>query len=215
MRIARIIAAVAVIALLVFLVYYEEIPHATQVSMTGPRPQPSFGSFHPVTFHISRSAKVTIVFIGSEACPYCDAESWVIYYALLDYGSWSSIQYVHSYNGDVFPNTPGIDLMNSTYTSPTVVFHGIELYNETWQRISYLNASMNSTFERYDPQESLPFIIVNGEYVEIGSSYSPSYLSNMAADQVMQELSTGKGKAASVIMQQASYVDSMISYLMA
>ncbi|GGM73234.1 hypothetical protein GCM10007108_09020 [Thermogymnomonas acidicola] len=186
MNIKRMVLAIVVASIIAYAgFHYASLIHLKEgVGISDIKSPPDFGPFFPVTEHISASNRVTVLFIGAEACTFWDAESWVIYYALLHYGSWSSVQFVHSYNGDVFPGTLGINLMNATYSSTTIVFHGIEMYNETWHAITELNASTKALLNRYDPQDSIPFILINGEYLEVGSSYSPSYIPNMTTNEV-------------------------------
>lgn len=133
--------------------------------------------------------RIPILFIGSEACPYCDAESWPIYYALETNGSlWTGLNFTYSSSSDKYPLTPGLDFANSSYQSKTVGFYGYEIYNANWKPYQKLNATDFSLFHKYDPNGNLPFVLIAGMYLHIGSPIDPTLTSGLNCSVIFDSL---------------------------
>jgi hypothetical protein len=137
------------------------------------------GDFQKISNKILLSGgKPWILFMGSEACPYCAAESWAIFDYLNQKGTITNIQYIYSNSSDIYPNTPGISFANSSFESKSIGFTGIEMSNRNWQPLNDINQSDLNLFNQYDSKGEIPFILVDGIYLKLGSSYSPGLLKN-------------------------------------
>ena len=100
------------------------------------------GDFQKISNKILLSGgKPWILFMGSEACPYCAAESWAIFDYLNQKGTITNIQYIYSNSSDIYPNTPGISFANSSFESKSIGFTGIEMSNRNWQPLNDINQS--------------------------------------------------------------------------
>lgn len=174
----------------------------------------SIGSFLKVATPVAHQNKVTLLFIGSIACPYCAAESWVLYEALQHFGKWSGTQFIYSNSTDIYPNTPGLEFSNVSLTSSNVQFSGFEIYNRSWEPLQTLNHTDRELFSKYDQSGSFPFIMIGNSYLELGSSYSPSILSNLTCQQVLNYINSGgQGQIPSNISEQVNYVIQVLDLL--
>lgn len=186
-----------------------------QTGSTGDSSLPaSVGNFSKVSSLVKYSGKIPVLFISSEACPYCAAESWVLYYALSHFGTWSGAQFMYSNASDIFPNSPSLSFVNASFTSQDVSFYGYETSNRSWQPLQSLNSSDNELFTEYDPDGNIPFVFIGEMYLEIGSSYSPRLISNMTGQQVMNGIgSDTQTQISSTVNSQADYVIQILNLL--
>lgn len=135
------------------------------------------------------NGKVPVLFIGSEACPYCMAESWSVYSALKNLGGiWSGVEFNFSNLTSDFPNTPGLTFANATLSDSSVAFYEYEISNRNWQPYQTLNSTNDALFNKYDPTNDIPFIMIGGVYVHVGDSYSPATLTNISPYVIMNYL---------------------------
>jgi len=131
--------------------------------------------------------KPVVFFYGSEACPYCSASSWAIERALAAFGTVSGIGYASSNPGDAYPNTPEIALASSSLQSAYLTWdvkEGSDTSAISEPPISlteqaYLNAYANG----------IPFVVVGGSYIHIGTIVNPQVLQGQTATAVAQSLS--------------------------
>jgi hypothetical protein len=163
---------------------------------------------------LQENEKLVILFIGAEACPYCAAESWSIVYSLSSFGSWSGLTDIISNSTDKIPNVPGYGFASSSLRSSNISFWEDELTTSSWnQTLQTLNASDASLFKRYDPQGAIPFLLVGGMYLHIGSGVSPSLISGMDWSQCYREAES-KDQFSGEVNAEANNISSVISYLL-
>ena len=187
------LVVVCVILLLSTFVVWYELPKSKNNSSgleQGTTLPKNIGDFALVSKNaVSTEGKVQVLFIGSEACPYCTALSWAVYDALkTEGGQWSHVTYVYSNATDIYPLTPGINFSEAVYSSSEIVLEGYEVTDEHWQTLQVLNVSINNIFLKYDPTKSIPFILIDGLYLHVGKSFSPALLANMTGERVMSDI---------------------------
>ncbi len=174
----------------------------------------SIGSFLKVATPTEHQNKVAVLFIGSIACPYCAAESWVLYESLQHFGKWSGTRFIYSNATDKYPNTPGLEFSNASLTSSKVEFSGFEIYNRNWEPLQTLNSTDSKLFSEYDQSVSFPYILIGNAYLELGSSFSPSILSNLTCQQVLNYINSGgHGQIPSTISEQVNYTMQVLNLL--
>jgi hypothetical protein len=117
-----------------------------------------------------------LLFIGSIACPYCSASSWAIYGALGAFGSVGGVSYGSSNPGDTYPNTPEVELYASSYTSTYVSWDVQEGAVDSGISEPPLPTVENAYWTAYDQAGNIPFLVVNGEFIHIGTLVDPSQL---------------------------------------
>lgn len=176
----------------------------------------SIGDFRKVSNSSSFIiGKVPVLYIGSEACPFCDAESWSIFNALkADGGTWASITYTYSNSTDTYPNTPGIDFAQASFSSSKIQFNGFEISDVNWKPLQSLNTTDNALFNKYDPNNYLPFILIGDQYVHMGGSFSPEIMSNLNGSTVMNSIDGNPNSILSnCVHNESLIIDNVITTL--
>ena len=100
------ILGVTIVISIVILVYVTYSYHGDRKERFSP--DKGIGDFTLVSnAPLKGGGKMVVLFIGSEACPFCAAESWSIVTALRQYGSWSGLDHVISNSSEYIPDVPG------------------------------------------------------------------------------------------------------------
>jgi hypothetical protein len=123
-----------------------------------------------------------VFFYGATWCPYCSASSWAIYKALSEYGTVSGASLYHSSLTDIYPGTPevilaGVSLGTKNGHGPGVDFQAAE--DTTNVDGSYPGTS-SCTQQAYVSSYAggIPFLVVNGQYVHLGTLIDPANLAS-------------------------------------
>jgi Domain of unknown function (DUF929). len=162
---------------------------------------------------LSEYGKIVILFIGAEACPFCAAESWSIVSALSQYGTWNGLSPIISNATDSIPKVPGYTFANATLESSQVSFVEVELTTTSWdQKLQSLNSSESQLYKEYDPNGLIPFLLIGGMYLHIGSAVSPYLISNMDWDQCYN-LSKSKNAFHDQVINESSNISQVINYV--
>jgi len=120
------------------------------------------------------NGKPVVFFYGASWCPYCSAGSWAIYRALVSFGNatgaGSSLYY--SDPGDVYASTPEILLsfVAANYSSQWISFQVSEYVGTpTGHTFPGTSNCYQSAYVNAYSGGSIPFLVVNGQYVHGGS----------------------------------------------
>ena len=123
--------------------------------------------------------KPIVVYIGAEYCPFCSFMRWPLIIALMRFGNFTGLRYMQSSSSDVYPNTDTFTFVNSTYSSPYIVFEPIE--HETRTPVSQggpvlqpIPSNYSSVFSNYG--SGYPLLDVASKYVLPGTLYYPDHL---------------------------------------
>ncbi|MBV8083341.1 MAG: DUF929 family protein [Chloroflexi bacterium] len=136
--------------------------------------------------------KVPVFFMGAQFCPYCAVERWALVSALQSFGSLTDFGKEASNEGvDGFHPVPTYNLIPAHYSSPYVTFSSKDIFDHNSQPLQKLDATEQDYVNRFDPHGDWPFIVINGQYAQIGNGFSPSVLQGMQFDPVFQQLQAG------------------------
>jgi hypothetical protein len=106
---------------------------------------------------------------------------------------------------------PTYDLLQARYDSPYVSFTSKEIQDHQHQPFQKLDAFEQDYVNRFDPKATYPFLVINGQYVQIGPGYSPSLIDGQTFDAVKQQLDTNaKTPAVEAITKEAQIITSYI-----
>ncbi|MGA9839804.1 MAG: DUF929 family protein [Thermoplasmata archaeon] len=157
--------------------------------------------------------KPVVYFYGAEWCPYCSAGSWAIYKALSEFGNvtGASGQLTYSDPTDSYPSTPEIVIGNLGYSSNWVSLQVSEYVG------SYSGHPFPGTSNCYQSAYvgaysggSIPFLVVNGQYVHGGSQLIyPQNLATWAgsgASTVLSSVQSESGAAWTAVQFQAWWI---------
>jgi hypothetical protein len=123
-----------------------------------------------------------VYFYGASWCPYCSASSWAIWKALTEFGSLSGAYTDYSSSSDVDPGTPEMVLTSVQFSSTTVAFQVSEDTSGVDGTFPGTSSCYQQAYVTAYSGGSIPFVVVNGQYVHGGSSLiDPAALSNWAA----------------------------------
>jgi hypothetical protein len=154
-------------------------------------PKRVLGKFMHVTDQSLKraSGKSLVYFMGSGFCPFCAAERWAIVKALERFGKWEGLIEDKSASRDEkYLNVPTFNLARAKYTSETVEFAGKEIADRNFEPLQELDDKDYEILDMYNPDQMIPFLLVDGQYMQLGAGYSPELIQNMSHDKVKAEL---------------------------
>jgi hypothetical protein len=117
-----------------------------------------------------------LFFYSSLACPYCASSSWVLWFALAQFGNWSGLEYSQSMPApQIYPNTSSLNFVNASYSSDWVAPDFWVGTSTTSIQFPTLECPESAYHSAYD-LGGIPFVVINGQFFETGSLNSPSGL---------------------------------------
>ncbi|MCL4383449.1 DUF929 domain-containing protein [Candidatus Marsarchaeota archaeon] len=146
---------------------------------------------------INGSNKPNIIYIGSEACPFCGITRWSLIIALMRFGNFTNLHYMTSNSTDVYPNTPTFTFYNSTYSSKLVNFVSVEEQTNTYKSLQTPTKQEITIYEKLDLNNSLvpsyarggvPFIDFGNLSVLVGAMDNPELVHNQNWSVILSEL---------------------------
>lgn len=167
----------------------------------------------------------TVLFIGAEYCPYCAALRWPLAIALSRFGQLTGAEFMTSAANDVHPNTPTYSFQHAHYTSADVTLKTVELYTNHpsalggYTVLQHPTSAENAIWKQYDKPPyvpsaldagSIPFLLIGGRYLWIGSPYTPSMLANRNWSEIVRTVTAGKSSLARTILQNANEMTAAI-----
>lgn len=164
-------------------------------------PKRVLGKFMHVTDQPLKRAggKSLVYFMGAGFCPFCAAERWAIVKALERFGKWEGLAEDKSAGHDEkYLNVPTFSLARAKYSSSHVEFAGKETADRNFEPLQELDDSDFEILDMYNPDQMIPFLLVDGQYMQVGAGFSPELIQNMTHEQVRKELdnpSSAIGKA--------------------
>lgn len=135
------------------------------------------------------SGKSLVYFMGAGFCPYCAAERWAIIKALERFGQWEGVTEDRSAGHDEkYLNVPTFNLARAKYSSEHVEFLGKETADRNFEPLQELEDSDFEILDMYNPDQMIPFLLVDGQYMQVGAGFSPELIQNMSHEEVQSEL---------------------------
>lgn len=167
----------------------------------------------------SSSGAPLVLYVGADFCPYCAALRWPLTLALMRFGDLSGLRYTRSNSRDVYPDTATFTFSGATLRSDVIDFHETELEDRDRKALQTLDSQAHAMFEAFDKKPytqypgSIPFLYLGGQYLEIGSPFSPDALQGLDWDQVANRLESGNNAAWRDIMGEANLLTAAICTL--
>ncbi|HXQ93738.1 MAG TPA: DUF929 family protein [Thermoplasmata archaeon] len=135
-------------------------------------------------------------FLGSEACPYCSASSWAMWKALAAFGPVTGITLFHSNPNDNPPSVPEVVLASASVQSQYVSFSVLEGTDDSTITIPPASSCVQQAYtSAYDTGGSIPFVVINGQYVHVGTLVDPTALTSYSPQQVQGQVLNASGPA--------------------
>jgi len=154
-----------------------------------------------------------VFFYGATWCPYCSASSWAVWKALTEFGTVTGAVTSYSSFSDVYAGTPEMVLAGISLSSTTISWQVSEDTSGVDGNFPSASNCYQSAYVSAYSGSSIPFVVLNGQYVHGGSSViNPQDLSTWAkgssggAPSVEYQVSSENGSAWSVIQDQAWWI---------
>jgi Domain of unknown function (DUF929) len=155
-------------------------------------------------------------FAGSIACPYCSASSWAMLMAMQRFASVSGSTVTGTYLGASNPNDnprsiPEVVLASASVQSPYVAFNVLEGLNDNGISIPPATACIQQAYiSAYDAGLSIPFVVIGGVYIHVGTLVAPTSLQGLTPQQVQGQLSNQSEPSWSAISPAAFMMEAYL-----
>ena len=90
-----------------------------------------------------------------------------------------------------FRLVPTYDLRNATYTSSYLNYSDKEIFDKDNAPLDTLDTDEQAIVNQFDPQATFPFLMINGQYAQFDSGYSPGLIDTMDFDTLRAQLDAG------------------------
>lgn len=170
--------------------------------------------------------KPEILYVGTEYCPYCAAQSWALLVALSRFGTFTGLTTIRSGNYQPYPNLATWTFYGSAYSSRYLTFVPVETKSNaltartanpqdgsSYTRLQKLTAAEQAVFNRYDKLGSVPFLDFGNREVIVGSSFDPLVLQKLTWSQIAASLRQPASLAGWAILGAANYITAAICQL--
>jgi thiol-disulfide isomerase/thioredoxin len=157
------------------------------------------------------SGKRLIFFMGAGFCPYCASERWAIVRALGNFGSWQGLVNTTSAGHDErYLNIPTVDFSKAHYTSEYIEFIARETADRNFEPKQELNEKDYEIIDTFNPDQIIPFLLIDGQFMQVGSGYSPQLLEGLDHERVNAELENPTSLLSKAIKTEASIITALI-----
>jgi hypothetical protein len=162
---------------------------------------------------VTASTNHVVSYVGAEYCPFCAIQRWALLIALSKFGNFENLSNaVYSSSSDVFPHLASWSFVGSRYSSPYFSFDPTELTSSIpnghggYQPLKMMDAGQKTSYDLYDPQDSLPFIDLGNGVVTVGASSSPSVLEGLTLTQIGSDIQEPTSPVAKAVDGTANYL---------
>jgi thiol-disulfide isomerase/thioredoxin len=160
---------------------------------------------------VRRGGKLTLFFMGAEYCPYCAAERWAIVRSLQKFGQWEGLkQTISAARDQPFLNLPTYDFTKATYNSPHIEFVAREIKDREFKSLQKLLKTEEKTVRKYDPKMDIPFLLVGGRFMQIGSGFPPKIFIGHTFRQTETELKKTESEIRKTIDEEANVISALL-----
>lgn len=157
--------------------------------------------------------KPEVLYIGTEYCPYCVAESWPLIVALSRFGEFSGLRTSRSPLFEDIPPIDGWTFYRSSYTSRYLAFAPVETYSnvlvkpkadpgnpKSYRKLQGLTTAEEGVLSQYDKARQTPFIDFGGTATQLGSGVVPNVLAGTTWSQIAGDLRRPATTAGAAIL---------------
>jgi Domain of unknown function (DUF929) len=157
------------------------------------------------------TGKSLIFFMGAGFCPFCASERWAIVNALSNFGSWQGLVETASADHDEkYLNIPTVNFARAKYTSDYVEFVGRETTDRNFEPLQELDERDYEILDTFNPDQIIPFLLIDGQFMQVGSGYSPHLLEGMNHAKLRAEIQNPASLVAKAIKTEADNITALI-----
>jgi hypothetical protein len=156
-------------------------------------PLPAEGKFKVVSDSAWPGNKVRVFFLGAQYWPFCAAERWALVSALERFGTLTGYTpETHAPGLAGFRLVPTYDLRTAVYTSAYLAYSDKEIFDKDNTPLDTFDNDEQSIVDQFNPQATFPFLIINGQYAQFDSGYSPGLIDGMDFATLRSQLDAGE-----------------------
>lgn len=176
-------------------------------------PKKVLGKFMHVTDEpMKRSTgKSLVFFMGAGFCPFCAAERWAIVGALGNFGTWEGLVEDKSAGHDEkYLNVPTLSFAKARYSSEFVEFVGRETADRNFEPLQELDAKDYEILDTFNPDQIIPFLLVDGQFMQVGAGYSPKIIEALDHSMVRSELQNPNSEIGKAIREEIDNITALV-----
>jgi hypothetical protein len=176
-------------------------------------PRKVLGKFMHVTDEPLKraSGKPLVFFMGAGFCPFCAAERWAIVEALKSFGDWDGLVEDKSAGHDEkYLNVPTMSFARVRYTSDFIEFVGRETADRNFEPLQELDDKDFEILDTFNPDQIIPFLLVDGQFMQVGAGYSPKMIEGMDHSRVRSELENPNSEVGKAIREEIDNITALI-----
>ena len=175
---------------------------------------------------LSSGGKPEVLYVGTEFCPYCAAESWSLIVALSRFGQFTGLRTSRSPLFEDIPPIDGWTFYGSSYTSGYLAFAPVETHSnvlvkpaddpgsvKSYRPLQRLTPPEQAVMTQYDKPQQTPFIDFGGTAIELGSGVEPTVLAGLTWNQIAADLRRPASTAGAALLFEASTLTSELCQL--
>jgi hypothetical protein len=149
--------------------------------------------------------------MGASFCPYCASERWAIVRALYNFGSWQGlIETTSAEHDEKYLSIATLDFSRAKYTSDYVDFIGRETADRNFEPLQELTEKDYEIIDTFNPDQIIPFLLIDGQFMQVGSGYSPQLLEGMDHTKVMTEIENSASLLGNAIKTETDNITAFI-----
>ena len=168
---------------------------------------------------LTAGGKPEVLYVGTEFCPYCAAETWALLVALGRFGTFTGVNEIRSAS---YPPVPPLDswtFYGSSYSSEYLTFVPVETYSNvlvspradplraaSYRLLQKLTPAQRALMNEADKAHATPFTDFGGQAVMIGSPVPALTLEHLTWSQLASALRARRGAAAQAVIGAADYI---------
>jgi thiol-disulfide isomerase/thioredoxin len=157
------------------------------------------------------SGKVLVFFMGAGFCPFCAAERWPLIYALERFGRWEGLAVDKSAGADEkYLNLSTYNFAKSKYLSEYIEFIGRETADRNFEPLQELSSEDYDILDTYNPDQIIPFLMIDGQFVQVGAGYSPQLLEGLTHDQIKLEIEKTESATGKAIRAEIDNISALV-----
>jgi Domain of unknown function (DUF929) len=172
-------------------------------------PSPTGPNGTPLTSH----GKPEVLYVATEYCPYCVAQSWPLIVALSRFGTFTGLSTSRSPAFEGNPPVDGWTFYGSSYTSRYLAFVPVETYSNvlvnrkadpgnplSYRTLQRLSPAEQAVFREFDRGRQTPFTDFAGAATALGTDVIPTTLAGLTWSQIAADLRRpGSAPGASIL----------------
>jgi thiol-disulfide isomerase/thioredoxin len=194
---------------------YEDVGLPSEISNT---PAPTHNRLR-----LNGGGKPEVLYVWATYCPFCAAENWALVMALSKFGRFDGVGTTFSSTTDFAPDTPTLDLYESSYFSPYLTFVSYDLASNKQAKTSAtcnvngyaclqtVPGSVNLLFQQLGGG-SMPFLDFGNDLYQSGAGFEnePLALAALTPQQVAERLYDPDSPTTKAEVGEANYFVSAV-----